>query len=383
MAKRVLAHSNRVAMNRRASFEERARHFQDRHLSPDEIRQEVNSSLDIRLLSDYFGKAFNPVLGFSDGKSHFSERGLRDALTKKGADLSLFRMALSPEVERVLDISQLPWFSALREYLGIYNRRDDVITQTCTLTYNLIQMEIVRWRVQGSPYGLYVMVPTKQMPCNPEEWVLRDDEFYLLDLPSLLMDLSREFDLREEEITYNSKLQRIETMSCTVLDEDSIEIDPANPADSIRQYCVLMTDKYKDPLHICNLRIPPDPNHRMVQVYDPQGPSYLTTAPQEIFNNLCKEKDVEATFDIPEPEHLERPTKGYLTNALFTVGDYKVAIEERYHSIEKHNKLTISPNAEDLSIKLVIKGTIGYHALVGFLKLLPDIRRQIDCLSQA
>lgn len=31
-------------------------------------------------------------------------------------------------------------------------------------------------------------------------FILRDDEFYLLDLPTLLLDLALEYQLREEEI---------------------------------------------------------------------------------------------------------------------------------------------------------------------------------------
>jgi hypothetical protein len=92
--------------------------------------------------------------------------------------------------------------------------------------------------------------------------------------------------------------------------------------------------------------------------------------------DICKEKQVEGLFSIPKPTLLESPS-GYQTTAVFKVADAEMEIDERIYSDSKHDLLVIYPNAKDHRFQLEIKGSIGIHALVGYLKLMPELCRQM------
>jgi len=96
--KKILAHSEKDAQKRRAAFEERYAVFNGHHLSLEEIKRKVNPHLEIKYLNYYLGESDkfsgkpNPIVCLSDGKFSFSGQGIREALKKMGADLSLFKM---------------------------------------------------------------------------------------------------------------------------------------------------------------------------------------------------------------------------------------------------------------------------------------------------
>ena len=228
--KKILAHSEKDAQKRRAAFEERFAVFNGHHFSLEEIKYKVNPDLEIKYLNYYLGESNkfrgnpNPIVCLTDGQFSFSEQGIRNALKKMEADLNQFKMDVQ-ETEREADN---------QSRLFAYRKRKNVQTQVCTLTYKSIEMEITRWSVKDSPFSVFEIMPAKQMLCYVSEhfkrderyglFVLRDDEFYLLDLPTLLLDLALEYQLREEEITYHTKQLRITTMQTSVLDEDYVTL---------------------------------------------------------------------------------------------------------------------------------------------------------------
>ena len=147
--KKILAHSERDAQNRRASFEEKFRYYSGHLRSLEQIKSKVNAELEVKYLKGYFGKAPNPIYGFINGKFSFSEQGLRKALKKNGADLTLFKINVSSETAReLLNLNTSESWYPIKQFFVLYSKRKDVITQTCQLTYKNIQIEITSWFIK-------------------------------------------------------------------------------------------------------------------------------------------------------------------------------------------------------------------------------------------
>lgn len=413
--KKILAHSEKDAEKRRAAFEERFAVFNGYHFSLEGIKQKVNPDLEIKYLNYYLGESYkfsgkpNPIVCLTDGKFSFSEQGIRNALKKMGADLSQFKMDVK-EMARDADDCTL---------LVAYKKRKNVYAQVCTLTYKSIEMEITRWHVKDSPFGVFEIMPAKQMMCyvpkycnrNNRLFILRDDEFYLLDLPTLLLDLALEYQLREEEITYHTKQLRITTMQTSVLDEDHITLDAIDEATmeriikeseskgldkeqtfkvlvepwmkAIHDYLVQMTGKYKDSVYMCNLRIEPKENENVAYLYGRSAKVTWGIPPLIPFKKLCEEKQVEVNYLFSETHHLSAPI-GRQTVASFSVEGSEIIIDEAlYDIVRSKDRLLIFPNAKDRRFQLQISGSVGLHALVGYLKQMPALCQQMDKFAES
>ena len=282
--KRILAHNECDAQKRRDAFGERYNAYIGDGYDLDEIKKDVNKILECKYLRFYLGESYkfknepNPIVSFSDGKLQFTEQGLRVALKKKGADPELLKM----------DIAEMPFDDDVYNN-SLYFKRKDVMKQVCTITYDCIQMEIKRTYVKGSPFSHYTIIPAKEMwvNCNvifeSDLFNLTEQEFYFLDLATLLMDLALEYRLRQEEIAYHAKQMRIHTMETALLDEEQIPLDPIDDAaiesiiaecgnkgidsdntfkaivqpwmDAISNYFILMSNKYDDRFSIKNFEI--------------------------------------------------------------------------------------------------------------------------------
>ncbi|MBR5841788.1 MAG: hypothetical protein IKY64_04140, partial [Bacteroidaceae bacterium] len=274
--KRILAHSKSDAQKRRDEFEEHYKTYSGHGYDLDRIKKTVNKELDSKFLRYYHGESAkfsnepNPIVSFCDGRMQFTEQGLCAALKKKGGDPELLRM----------EIVELP--NEDSEYnSSLYYKRKDTMKQVCTITYDCIQMEIKRTYVKGSPYSHYIIIPAKEIPWRTTSGnyyifalELTEQEFYFLDLATLLMDLALEYRLRQEEIAYHAKQMRIHTMETALLDEEQIPLDPIDDAaiesiiaecgnkgidsgntfkaivqpwmDAISNYFMLMSNKYDD-----------------------------------------------------------------------------------------------------------------------------------------
>ena len=403
--KRILAHNKCVAQKRRDAFEERYNAYIGRGYDLDEIKREVNKRLECKYLRFYLGESYkfknepNPIVSFSDGKLQFTEQGLRAALKKKGADPELLKM----------DTVEIPFEDDVY-YGSLYFKRKDVMKQVCTITYDCIQMEIKRTYVKGSPFSHYTIIPAKEMwvNCNvifeSDLFNLTEQEFYFLDLATLLMDLALEYRLRQEEIAYHAKQMRIHTMETALLDEEQIPLDPIDDAtiesiiaecsnkgidsgntfkaivhpwmDAISNYFVLMSNKYDDRFSLKDFEI------ERISKFVPLYNTVVRVGwPRKTVTEFCEGKEVVGEMVITAAKYLSNPSREQAI-ACFKVGDSEMIMDEMiYSSIGLKNTLAIFPNARDRRFRLDIKGSIGIHALVGYLKLMPALCKKMDELA--
>ena len=403
--KRILAHNECDAQKRRDAFEERYNAYIGRGYDLDEIKREVNKRLECKYLRFYLGESYkfknepNPIVSFSDGKLQFTEQGLRAALKKKGADPELLKM----------DTVEIPFEDDVYNN-SLYFKRKDVMKQVCTITYDCIQMEIRRNYVKGSPFSHYTIIPAKEMwvNCNvifeSHLFNLTEQEFYFLDLATLLMDLALEYRLRQEEIAYHAKQMRIHTMETALLDEEQIPLDPIDDAaiesiiaecgnkgidsgntfkaivqpwmDAISNYFVLMSNRYDDRFSLKDFEI--ERISEFVPLYNTRviGFWYKKTVTE-----ICEGKEVVGEIAITASKLLSNPSRQQ-NIACFKVGDAKMIMDEMiYSSSGLKNTLAIFPNARDRRFRLDINGRIGIHALVGYLKLMPALCKKMDELA--
>jgi hypothetical protein len=403
--KRILAHSKSDAQKRRDAFEERYNAYIGRGYDLDEIKREVNKRLECKYLRFYLGESYkfknepNPIVSFSDGKLQFTEQGLRAALKKKGADPELLKM----------DIAEMPFDDDVYNS-SLYFKRKDVMKQVCTITYDCIQMEIKRTYVKGSPFSHYTIIPAKEMwvNCNvnfeSNLFNLTEQEFYFLDLTTLLMDLALEYRLRQEEIAYHAKQMRIHTMETALLDEEQIPLDPIDDAaiesiiaecgnkgidsgntfkaivqpwmDAISNYFVLMSNKYDDRFSLKDFEI--ERISEFVPLYNTRVRGFWY---KKTVTEICEGKEVVGEIAITAAKFLSNPSREQAI-ACFKVGDSEMIMDEMiYSSFHLKNTLAIFPNARVRRFRLDINGSIGIHALVGYLKQMPTLCEKMNELA--
>ena len=404
--KKILAHSKSDAQKRRDEFEEHYKTNSGHGYDLDKIKKTVNKELDLKFLRYYHGESAkfsnepNPIFSFCDGRMQFTEQGLCAALKKKGGDPELLKM----------EIAEIPSETA-KYNTSLYFKRKDVMTQVCTITYDCIQMEIRRTYVKGSPFSHYTIIPAKEIPwCTTSGYYhihtleLTEQEFYFLDLATLLMDLALEYLLRQEEIAYHAKQMRILTMETTVLDEENIPLEPIDDTtiessiaecsskglncdntfkaivqpwmDTIRDYLMLMTNKYDDRFSLEDFEI--ERISKFVPLYNTKVKCLW---PARTVAEHCEGKQVVGEYVIDAPKHFSAPVRRQ-TVACFKVGDSEMIMDEMiYSSFGLKNTLAIFPNARVRRFRLDIKGSIGIHALVGYLKLMPALCKKMDELA--
>ena len=403
--KRILAHNECDAQKRRDAFGERYNAYIGLGYDLDEIKRDVNKILECKYLRFYLGESYkfknepNPIVSFSDGKLQFTEQGLRAALKKKGADPELLKM----------DNAEIPFEDDVYNN-SLYFKRKDVMKQVCTITYDCIQMEIKRTYVKGSPFSHYTIIPAKEMwvNCNvifeSDLFNLTEQEFYFLDLATLLMDLALEYRLRQEEIAYHAKQMRIHTMETALLDEEQIPLDPIDDAaiesiiaecgnkgidsgntfkaivqpwmDAISNYFMLMSNKYDDRFSLKDFEI--ERISKFVPLYNTRVRGFWY---KKTVTEICEGKEVVGEIVITASKSLSNPNRQQ-NIACFRVGDAEMIMDEMiYSSIGLKNTLAIFPNARDRRFRLDINGSIGIHALVGYLKLMPVLCKKMDELA--
>ena len=308
-----------------------------------------------------------------------------------------------------MEIAEIP--SETAEYnTSLYFKRKDVMTQICTITYDCIQMEIKRTYIKGSPFSHYTIIPAKEMwvNCNvifeSDLFNLTEQEFYFLDLATLLMDLALEYRLRQEEIAYHAKQMRIHTMETALLDEEQIPLDPIDDAtiesiiaecgnkgidsgntfkaivqpwmDAISNYFVLMSNKYDDRFSLKDFEI--ERISEFVSLYNTRVRGFW---PKKTVTEICEGKEVVGEIVITASKSLSNPNRQQ-NIACFRVGDAEMIMDEMiYSSFGLKNTLAIFPNARDRRFRLDINGSIGIHALVSYLKLMPALCKKMDELA--
>ena len=403
--KRILAHNECDAQKRRDAFGERYNAYIGGGYDLDEIKKDVNKELDLKFLRYYLGESYkfkdesNPIVSFSDGKLQFAEQGLRAVLKKKGADLELLK----------IEIVEIPFEDDVYN-ASLYFKRKDVMKQVCTITYDCIQMEIKRTYVKGSPFSHYTIIPAKEIPWRTTSGnyyihalELTEQEFYFLDLATLLMDLALEYRLRQEEIAYHAKQMRILTMETALLDEEEIPLVPIDDAtiesiiaecsnkgidsgntfkaivqpwmDAISNYFMLMSNKYDDRFSLKDFEI------ERISKFVPLYNTVVRGWPKKTVTEFCEGKEVVGEIVITATEFLSNPSREQ-ASACFRVGDSEMIMDEMiYSSFGLKNTLAIFPNARVCRFRLDINGSIGIHALVGYLKQMPALCKKMDELA--
>jgi hypothetical protein len=160
--------------------------------------------------------------------------------------------------------------------------------------------------------------------------------------------------------------------------------------DAISDYLMHMTDKYDDRVLICNLGVEPESTPSPLGaifgsatcIYRRgRGSDWVKIAPRTTFMELCEEKQVVGEYIIPAPTFLRDPGRQH-TIASFKVGDSETIIDEMiYTSSFLKDTLTILPNAKERRFQLDINGSIGIHALVGYLKQMPTLCEKMNELA--
>ena len=323
-----IAHTQNDVKKRRATFEERWKAFQGNVYNEEQIREAVFAPIKLVSLNTYFCKERNPLFGFDNGVFSYTEEPFRQALSKAKADLSLFKMS----------------------------ERKDMNSYGCFLTYQDVEMHIWRWTVEGSPFGSYTVIPARQLPVETI-WKIEETRFFWLNLPRLLMDMALEYCIRNEEFKYHLRHLKVFNMNTKVFDESNITLsdDPDEWMPTIENYFQMMKSRYNDGIRFSDL-----------------------CKEHEEKQNPFKEMDVNVECKIGDAVGLSNPS-GERREAFFMVEGYVMYVEEfYYYSYSITNKYFIYPNYQHLEYSFTLNGSMGLHALVGFLKLLPAICRHIE-----
>lgn len=370
-----IAHTPNDVKKRRAAFEERWKSFQGRMLNEEQIRKEVFTTLKIATLNTYLSKNGNPLCSYVNGEFSYTEEPFRQALSKAKADLSQFQMSES-RVRRPLNLKS--WNSEL----NVYKRNDKAWCHTCLLTYQEVQMKVERWTVEGSPFGSYIITPAQQLSCE-KPWVVTETYFFWIDLPRLLMDVALEYSLCKEEYSYHCRQLKVFNMDFTVFDESSITL-PDNPElwmPSIENYFLMMKKQYNDTIILRDLDKSIDAQEKERKIHElsilRNPANYDLRTQREIFIEYCKELHVNVEFKIERCTQLSEPS-GWRTIGFFMVDGYVLYIEEFCYSNEMLNKCIIFPYYQRPENIFKLNGLIGLHALLGYLKQMPNLCRQID-----
>ena len=369
-----IAHTPKDVKKRRDAFEEKWKSFQGRMLDEEQIRKEVFTTLKIATLSTYFSKKRNPLFGYVNGEFSYTEEPFRQALSKAKADLSQFQMSES----RVRRPMKLKFYSS---ELKVYDGNDKAWCHTCFLTYQEVQMKVERWMVEGSPFGSYIITPALQLP-QEKPWIVTETYFFWVDLPRLLMDVALEYSLCKEEYSYHCRRLKVFNMDSTVFDESNITLSD-NPKDwmsSIENYFLMMKKRYNDTIVLRDLDESFDAQEKERKIHElsilRNPANYDLRTQREIFIEFCKELNVNVEFKIERCTQLSEPS-GWRTLGFFMVDGYVLYVEEFCYFNEKLNKCIIIPYYQRPENFFKLNGQIGLHALLGYLKQMPNLCRQM------
>ena len=134
---------------------------------------------------------------------------------------------------------------------------------------------------------------------------------------------------------------------------------------------------------MCNLRIEPEENRGWTSLYGRNAKVTLGIPPLIPFKTLCEEKQIEVNYLFSEIHNLTDPT-GRQIVASFSVEGSEIIIDEAlYDHITSKDRLLIFPNAKDRRFQLQISGSIGLHALVGYLKQMPALCQQMNKFAES
>jgi len=351
-----IAHTQNDVKKRRATFEERWKAFQGNMYDEEQIRKAVFAPIKISSFNTYFCDQRNPLFGFENGVFSYTEEPFRQALIKAKADLSLFKMS----------------------------ERKDMNSHGCFITYQDIEMHIWRWSVGGSPFGSYTVIPARQLPVETI-WKIEETKFFRLNIPRLLMDMALEYSIRNEEFKYHLQHLKVFNMNAAVFDESNITLsdNPDEWMPSIENYFLIMKKRYKDgdKDNITLVDFRKELREHWSSLINVPGVITDLRNPREKFHDLCNEMDISVEYEISDAVYFSYPCVER-RDGLFKVDGYELYVEEFRYNTYMKNKCLIYPYRQHSEYSFTLNGSLSINALVGYLKQMPSLCRQIDVFTK-
>lgn len=246
------------AAKRRKSWVSKAKRFADQLTQLEDIRKEVYLPLDYGVnfsFEDYKPIHFtkrNLIANWQDMNFYFSEDGLRAALEAKGADMNSFRMEVkhqtikgleAPQPENEWETYRFMKPNKVYDYDKMYRSWLQRMYEICTdvetvyLSYGQITMTVKRYSTEGMPFGYYELNPCEQL--TKSVMLMQETDFYTLNVATLLMESTAEWELRQEEFNYYAKQLRIRTMEAAISDSIDFELwDDKKIQKKLKEYAV-------------------------------------------------------------------------------------------------------------------------------------------------
>ena len=246
------------AQKRRKSWAAKAKRFADQLTQLESICKVVYLPLDFGVnfsFEDYKPIHFtkrNLIANWQDMNFYFSEDGLRAALEAKGADMNSFRMEVkhqtikgleAPQPENEWETYRFMKPNKVYDYDKMYRSWLQRMYEICTdvetvhLNYRQITMTIKRYSTEGMPFGYYELNPCEQL--TKSVMLMQETDFYTLNVATLLMESTAEWELRQEEFNYYAKQLRIRTMEAAISDSIDFELwDDKKIQKKLKEYAV-------------------------------------------------------------------------------------------------------------------------------------------------
>ena len=213
---------------RKKSWAGKAKRFAQKHMQLEAIRSEIvyghMKREEVRSLLDEHRTVQNPIARWNSNMHFsFSEQGLREAMQAEGADVSSLMVTISKKNI----VGQQPHEIAYGDMLDVAGNRRDLYEkftdlETCTINYREVTMVIYRYTYLQQPFAMYELVPCKQLSIS--DLRLEETGFSTLNIATLLMEMTAEWELRQEEFNYYAKKLKLRTMEAVLVDSIEFEL---------------------------------------------------------------------------------------------------------------------------------------------------------------
>ena len=228
---------------RKKPWAAKAKRYAEQHAPLETIRMDVYLPLDYSAgfsFEDYKSAHYtlhNPFACWHELNFCFTEDGLRAALIAEGAEMNSFKMEVSHQSIKGLEAPQpsILWpepnilvpakvYDYEKMYHAWLQRMYAICSdlETASLSYKGITMTIKRYSTEGLPFGYYELNPCEQL--TKSAMLLQETDFYTFNIPTLLMEMAAEWELRQEEFNYYAKKLKLRTMEAILVDSIEFEL---------------------------------------------------------------------------------------------------------------------------------------------------------------
>ena len=258
------------AAKRKKGWAAKNERYANEHTSIEQIKETVFMPIDYdkrgydadAFIATYF-KATNPLVKWNKGVFSYSESALREAMEAERADLQSFKIEVSkaciqgqkaPE-PKIIDYGHYEWKTGptnkVYDFEQKYHAWLKQIYKVCvdveslTITYRQAVMTIKRYTMPDVSFAYYEVNPCVQLMKSP--LLMEETGFAVLNTAFLLMDMAAELELRQEELNYYAKNQKIRKMESVTT--DSIDLESwkektlAQKLNAIKQFMEAVTER--------------------------------------------------------------------------------------------------------------------------------------------